>query len=43
MYFLIAILTFLYLALRLVKRKESRNLNHRKSFKLKSYKKKQED
>lgn len=39
MFYLIGILAFLFIALRLAKRKTSKDLNHRKSFNIKAQKK----
>lgn len=43
MTFLISVLAFLFIAIRLIFRKNSNNLNHRKQFNLKSYKKSSTD
>jgi len=39
MFYLVGILVFLYITLRLVYKKGSTNLNHRKPFNIKRYKK----
>lgn len=43
MFFLVSILVVLYIALRLVQKKNSKNLNHRKPFQISSQKNKKKN